>query len=444
MLGREYTYIVLNLLTLRYGVAFLVFFLIQFTAVYALGLNTLGPLLQHHFQIADLQSLATTPFISLLYLHIQPPLFNAIVAVFSALNDKAYADFIILNCVCTAFTGVTILYVVNKYSKGHMWLGYCFASVYVIAPSSLLFSAYPFYPSLTAAGYALLALAFFTKREHERLSLTLLVTGIIYLTLLRSSFPPIIALAVIGIYFTVFDNYVGWKRCAVIVIVCSLAPITAIYTKNLVLYDFWGSTSFSPLNMAKGFGIPVHPNHFPTPEQIKTDRPDIHCDYGHHAVDRDTTKKDGGPNYNSCYWLAFAQSHKNLAWEEYQFKPHMLRIASHVARYFSLSDRYQYLTNRTSIEGYTRFFNAIFLPWSVRDGYTIRISVVLLVLLMPWLLYRYRDSRILALYGVFLIHMLSHAVTDGDEGDRFVFDVEFIFYIFVAFACSMLLVKRKL
>jgi len=428
---------------IRYSAIFLLFFFIELIAVYALGLNTLGPLLQHHFQIIDLQSLASTPLASLVYLHIQPPLFNAIVAAFSALNDKVYTDLIILNCACTAFNGLTILHIVNKYSKGHKWFGYCFAIAYVLAPSSLLFSGYPFYPSLTAAGYAMLALAFFTKREHQRLSLALLILGITYLTLLRSSFPPIIALAVIGIYFVLLDNHPAWKRSVLIVIFCSLAPISIIYTKNLVLYDFWGSTSFSPLNMAKGFGIPVQPNHFPAPEQIKTDRPDLLCIHSYHTVDRETTKLDGNPNYNSCYWLAFAQSHKNLAWQEYEFKPHMLRIVSHVARYFSLSDRYQYLTNRKNIERYTQFYNSIFLPLPVRDGYTIRISLVLLVSLMPWLLYRHRDNRLLALYAVFLIHMISHAVTDGDEGDRFVFDIEFIFYIFAAFACSKLLLKPK-
>jgi hypothetical protein len=435
--------IVPNPILIRYAITFTVYFLLEFISVHFLRLDTLAPLLQHHFQIADLYNLQTTPFISLVYLHIQPPLFNALVAGFFALNGRVYDDLLVLNCLCNALVGITVMHIVNDYSRGRKWLGHGFALVYILAPSTLLYAAYPFYPALTSAGYALLALSFFTKKRHAVLSLVLLIVGIIYLTMLRSSFPPVIALAVIGIYFTLIENHSTWRQSALLVIVCSLAPITSIYTKNLILYDFWGSTSFSPLNMAKGFGIPVEPNHFPTPEQIKSDRPDLSCDHSYHAVDRDTVKKDGGPNYNSCYWLAFAQSHKNLAWNEYELKPHMLRIVSHIARYFSLSDRYQYLTNRTSLETYTNIYNAIFLPWSPREGYSIRISVVLLVLIMPWLLYRHRDNRLLALYAVFLIHMISHAVTDGDEGDRFVFDIEFSLYVFAAYASSLLFRKRS-
>jgi hypothetical protein len=83
------------------------------------------------------------------------------------------------------------------------------------------------------------------------------------------------------------------------------------------------------------------------------------------------------------------------------------------------------------------------LPWSIREGYTLRMSLFLLLLLMPWLLYRHPDKRLLGLYAVVAIHFTSHVLTDGDESDRFVFDIEFCFYIFTAYAFAMLKHKKK-
>jgi hypothetical protein len=264
-----------------------------------------------------------------------------------------------------------------------------------------------------------------------------------YLTLLRTSFPPTIALIVLGIYFFVIDNRLSWKRSALVVTVCSLVPITAIYTKNLILYDFWGSSSFAPLNMMKGFDVPVQPNYFPTPEQIKQAHPDLLCEHSYRFIDRAIFKHDGGPNYNSCYWLAFAKAHKSTAWSEYAFKPHAWRVVSHLAKYFSLPDKYQFISNRTNITQYADTFNTIFLPWPMREGYTVRMSIFLLLLLMPWLLYRYPDKRLISLYAVVAIHMASHVLTDGDESDRFVFDIEFCLYIFAAYAGAMLMLKKE-
>ena len=427
----------------HYAVVFLIFFAIELTAVYALALDTLSLLLQHHFQIADLHSLEAAPFTSWIYIHTQPPLFNALVALSSYLNSKVYANLIILNCLCTALTALIILHISNLFFASRKWVGFSAALLYLLAPSTLLYAAYPFYPALTSVGYAALALSFFTNKTHKTFSLTLLCFTLIYLTLLRASFPPAIAFIVLGIYFFVIDDRITWKRSALIVTICSLTPITAIYTKNLILYGFWGSSSLAPLNMMKGFDVPVQPNYFPTPEQIKQDRPDLKCERSYGSIDREIFKQGGGPNYNSCYWLAFALSHQGTAWSEYAFKPHARRIVSHIARYFSLPDKYQFVSNRTNIAQYADAFNTIFLPWPMREGYTIRMSIFFLLLLMPWLLYRYPDKRLISLSAVVAIHMASHVLTDGDESDRFVFDIEFCFYIFAAYAGAMLVLKKR-
>lgn len=421
-----------------YALSLLIFLILEITLVYGLQLDTLGRVLRQHWQFADLHSLANEPFTSWIFIHSQPPLLNIIVAAIISKDGSGYGAFILLNCFGAAATGVVILYISNQFLTKYRWLSYCVALAYLLSPSTLLYSAYPFYPTLTSTGYAGLALAIFTSRSHKTFSLLLLNASLTYLTLLRSSFPPVIALMMLTIYFTLVADKVYRLRHAVLVACCSMVPITAIYTKNLTLYDFWGSTSFAPVNAAKAVGVAVAPNYFPSPEQIILARPDLSCDRSYHSIDQAVAKQDGSPNYNSCYFLAFAQAQQGTAWNNYEFDKHLRRIVSHFARYLSLPDKYQYLTNRNSIEPYADIFNSIFLPWPIREGYTIRVGVVLLMLVMLYLLYRDRDKRMVALYAICLVHMLSHVLTDGDESDRFVFDIEFCFYIFAAYAGAKL------
>lgn len=426
----------------KYPLSFLLFLILELSAVYGLQLDTLGRVLRQHWQFADLSTLAAEPFTSWMYIHSQPPLLNIIVAAIISKSGDAYSGFILLNCLGAAITSVVILYILNQGITRYRWLSYCFALAYLLAPSTLLYSAYPFYPTLTSTGYAILALALFIAKSHKRLSLLLLCASLVYLTLLRSSFPPVIALLILIIYFALIFDKAGRLKNACLVALCSLIPITAIYTKNFVMYDFWGSTSFAPINTAKGFGVPIELNYFPSPEELMRTRPDLPCKHSYRSIDQAPAKQDGNPNYNSCYFLAFAQSQQGIAWKDYVFERHLRRIVSHVARYLSLPDRYQYLTNRSSLEAYADVFNTAFLPLPLREGYTIRVGVVLLMLAMLWSLYRTRDKRMIALYAICVVHMLSHVLTDGDESDRFIFDIEFCFYIFAGYACAMCMSTR--
>lgn len=428
--------------TTRWCLVVIIFFSIEFALVFKARIDTLNVLLQHHWQIADLYSLAAEPFTSWIYIHSQPPLLNIIVALISSISDQVYLYFIIINCLCAAFISCTILYIVNTYNDRYKLFGYILAVVYLIAPSTLLNSAYPYYPSLTSAGYAGIALAFFTAAQKERLSIILLCSSIVFLTLLRSSFPPVTAFAIICLYFIFVANRTNWKRNFLLISFISLIPITSIYIKNYVMYDFWGSSSFAPINIAKGFGVPIELNYFPTPQQIQQERPNINCDYGYKSIDTEIFKRDGNPNYNSCYFLAFAQNQKHKAWENYNFNKHTYRVIAHVGKYFSLPDGYEYLSNREKIESYRNIFNSIFIPISIRHGYDIRINILLIIMVMPIGLWMYRDKRMIILYSIFMIHFVTHVMTDGYESDRFVFDIEFLFYIFFAFLCKSYLVKK--
>ncbi len=417
----------------RYLVILAVYILIQLSVVYAFKLDTLGALLNHHWQIADLRELAAEPLTSWIYVHSQPPLLNIIISIFSSINGEIYLDFILLNCFCAAGAAVVVKYVVNEFLFLSEWLGYCVSLAYLLAPGTLLNTGYPFYPALTSAGYSVLALSLFLNKSHKSISLILLTGSVIYLTLLRSSFAPLVAIAIFLVYFIIIDNRASSRRNILIVVIISLTPITAVDTKNYIMYDFWGSTSWAPLNMAKGFGSLAEFNYFPSPAQIKNEMPNITCVHGYRTIDTSELKSDGNPNYNSCYFLSFAQSQRSDLSSRYDIKQHLRRVISHFGKYYSLPDKYEYLSNRSNIESYANAYDKIFLPLELRKNYNVRISILILMILTAYQLVKQPNKCIFGLYLICLIHLFSHVLTDGDEGDRFVFDIEFSFYIFGAY-----------
>lgn len=417
------------------------FFLIfQYLLVRSFGLDDLAPLLEHHWQLIDIVALEKAPFSSLLYIHTQPPLFNFIVGLLAQLPFNLYDSLVVLNCLSGAVITFLLYQIASHLLKSRV-IGFVFALLYASAPSALLYAGYPFYPTLTSLGYALFVYSLFIAHANFRKSVIFLVLSIIYLTLLRSSMSLPHALVFIGIYLFYTRARKLTYKAILVLLLCSLAPLIALQAKNLILYGFFGSTSWAPLNLVKGAGIDIYPNHFPSPEQLLELYPNTTCD--HHYVDIDTSlkKSTGAPNYNSCYFLSFAQGHRATLFTHYRLMPHVYRMISHLGQYIALPDTYIYLSNRKKLESYANFYNIAFLPVTPRVNYEIRLSLILLCAFTFIFAIKQKDIFILNIFAIFFIHMASYVLTDGDESKRFVFEIEFIFYIFAAYLMS--LIRKK-
>jgi hypothetical protein len=425
---------------LQGALVFLCVFLFQYLIVRSFALDDLAPLLQHHWQLIDIVALEKAPFSSLLYIHTQPPLFNFIVGLLAQLPFNLYHSLVVLNCLSGAVIAL-ILYLIAGHLTQSRMVGFVIAMLYAIAPSTLLYAGYPFYPTLTSLGYALYVYSLFIAHSSFRKSVIFLVLSIVYLTLLRSSMSLPHALLFVGIYlFYTRARKLSYKTMGLLLF-CSLSPLLALQAKNLALYDFFGSTSWAPLNLIKGAGIAIHPNHFPAPEQLLALYPNTTCDHHYVDIDTDLKKSTGAPNYNSCYFLSFAQGHRATLFTHYRLMPHIYRMISHLGQYLALPDTYIYLSNRKKIESYTNFYNLAFLTVVPRVNYEIRLSLVFLCMLTLIFSIKHKDIFVLNLFAIFVIHMASYVLTDGDEGKRFVFEIEFMFYIFTAYLMSF--VQRK-
>lgn len=423
------------------------FFVFAYYLTTLAGTNHLSGLLRHHWQIVDIDATSKNPFRSLLYLHSQPPLLNFIIGLLGQLPGELYQKFIYLNCLCTAITTFVILKL-SRYLTQSIYISAIITALYLIAPSVLLNIGYPFYPSLTSAGFALLLYALYLSRVNLRLSFTILIISVIYLTLLRGSFSIIHLIFVSALYFYYLEGCPQIRhlhanrprvtfRKKIVICLFMAAPILIWNTKNLVMYDFWGASSWGPVNLAKGFGIEILPNAFPTPSQIQASMPEYQCLKFYDLIDFSVTKSNGAPNYNSCYYLSFAKAQGKKIFAEYNLKNHLLRIISHTGQYFSLPDRYEYLKNRQEIEFYANIYDAIFLVVTPKVNYEIRISLFALITIALVFSFRGKKNQLMQMILVLLfMHLLSHVITDGDEGKRFIFDIEFFFYIIMAYILS--------
>ncbi len=411
----------------------LVFIIVSLVLIRLLGLDTLGKTLETHMQFLDIPTLKESPFLSILYTHSQPPLLNVIVWILSLLPTDLYLNFIILNIVCSYLIGLVIFDITQQY-LGSQVTAIAITIGYWASPAVFLYTTYPFYPSLTAVGYAGLVYSFFIVSKYPTASLKLLVVSIIYLTLLRSSFSPLHGILAFIAYYTYTRGNSGRRTVswagAIIIIGISIVPV-----KNFVLYDFFGTSSWAPLNVAKGTGVHDGLGPFPLPEAIRAKYPDLQCENMYGIQDKDDKRRNGFVNFNSCYLVEYAKIVKPTLGENYNFRRHLKIAVESAWVYFSVPEKYPFVENRVRILSYANSFNGLFMTAPVL-GSEVRLLILILLVMGTYYLFQRRDKFLGLLLAIVMIHFFSHVLIDGGESSRFVFDIEFIFWILFALVLS--------
>ena len=413
----------------RLPALFLVYFSAAVLVVRMLHLDTLGSYLIDHLQFADLQLLKESPFESLLYLNSQPPLLNFIVWVLQCLPGSLYGNFVLVNAACIAGVSLFVFLISRRYvSRG---VAFLVGFVFLVTPAALLNIGYPFYPCLTALGYSMLLYAFFLKPNRIKASLGYFIFAVAYLSMLRSSFSPLHGLFFFALYWLVFRQSLrlGAVLALFSAVVFSIALIPA---KNFYLYDFFAASAWGPVNIAKGVGLDLPLGYFPNPEHIRKYYPELRCAHAYGPQDSADFKNVDQGNYNSCYYVEYAKMAKAVVAEDYDIELHMRRVALHALMYVSPPDKYFLLRNRAPITGYADFVNRyVFGTVVIPRNHSVRLTLFLISGIALWAFIRKRDGFVGICLLFLAVHFISHVLTDGDEGDRFVFDVEFIFFALV-------------
>jgi hypothetical protein len=407
----------------------LTFTVVSLLIIRLFSLDMLGKTLETHMQFLDIPLLREMPLQSILYTHSQPPLLNVITWILSLLPTDLYLNFIIINTLCSYFTGLVIYAIAKHYlcSKSKAWF---LTALYWISPAAFLYTTYPFYPCLTAIGYSGLVYSFFIAAQNPRSSLKLIVVCIIYLCLLRSSFTILHGIAVFITYYFYCSTKptIRTLTWASVILVISIGIVPA---KNFILYDFFGSSSWGPLNVAKGMGIHDGLGPFPLPEAIREKYPNLYCDNVYGIQDKEDKRRNGQVNFNSCYLIEYAKIVKRTLWESYNHKTHLKIARDSSFVYFSPPEKYPFVENRVLIASYANAYNGLFMVAPVA-GKEVRLLLFVLLVLSGYFLFKTRDKFIAVSLGIVIVHFFSHVLVDGGESSRFVFDIEFIFWIFLA------------
>lgn len=400
----------------------------------SLGLNSLNWVITYHWQFLDIPTLILDPLNSILYQHTQPPLLNLIIILLSNLNGSLYDNFVILNSLLVGCIAVIIFKILYDSTK-NIILSLIISFSFLIFPTTMLNTSYPFYTCLTAFGYALLIYSFHLNSLNFSRSIVYFVISCILLSLTRSSFTILHQVFFIVIFFLYNLSFKTYSKKIFIIPILIILPSLIVPLKNYILYDFFGSSSWAPLNIAKGVGIEVKTHDknysfFPTPKMINEIYPKLQCKHSYHPQDTMYEKFNGRANYNSCLVLEYSRIIKNQNLKEYKLKKHMKNFLVNTTKYFSPSDNYKMLKNRDSIEHYANIVKYLQLTIPIyKSHYEIRLILLIIIFLSLICSILFKDKFLLFCLILIFSHYFTHVVTDGMESKRFVFDIEFIFFI---------------
>jgi hypothetical protein len=423
------------------AITFFSFFLILYGVVIFLQLDTLSSVLDNHWQTADIVRLKQDPIAALLHLHSQPPLFNFFFWLMAVIPGNAYDHFVIFNCLAQSLVALIVFEISRHYVKS-AFVGLIIAILYLLSPAVLLNSAYAFYPPLTSMGFALLIYAFYVFKDKPKLAAVLIGFSICYLYMIRSSFSLPAAFILLSIFAYITRKYLS-KFFLALTLLISISILLSLPIKNYVMYGFFGSSSWTPLNLVMTFSIKTPLGLFATPEVIRKEYPNLQCKKSYGLLDTEDKKVNGEPNYNSCYYIAYINAQMpNVVWKNFNLRTYLGNVKHNIGSYFDTPDGYYFLKNREKIELYITAFNTGLLTLPFKFHQT-RVAMILLVF---YLIYRVRKDKAQfpsLVLTVLALHFFAHVLTDGGESRRHVFDVEFIFYIIFSMFVAAFIEKRS-
>jgi hypothetical protein len=129
---------------------------------------------------------------------------------------------------------------------------------------------------------------------------------------------------------------------------------------------------------------------------------------------------------------------KSQIWAGYHVKPHVMAVGKNARRYFSSPDYYAFLTNRPAIALYADLSHMAYGTVNLPGGGDLRLMALALLaagLLMAAIT---REKFLCVCLVIIVSHFLTHVLTDGQESKRFVFDIEFLFYVLLVMTIAAL------
>ncbi len=408
--------------------------------------------------------LQTDLLCSLWNLHAQPPLYNLLGALIMRLApvDRCLENVYVLNVIMgAAICG--LLYFPAQVLLRRRWLSTVLCGMVALHPSLLLYEAYALYDVLTAfliaAGLA--CMAFFCQRCRLRW-LAGFMFGLNLLVLTRTIFHPVI----LGPALLLVCIWAGarWRQMFVLTLLISLPSVTWC-TKNYVKFGFWGTTSWTGMNLWRiaaadypsaerenlvkaGFlnAMVAADNDFPWPRELSA--------HGYNATS--SIPALNGQNFNNINIPSASRVYQSSALRLIRYDPrrYMHTVRQAFLRFCRPSFEFRHLDfNAREVPGYLHFWRRLhgrqprwLVPtrpftygsvWMVL--YVGALGLFILRTLHAWrfrkqpflVIIRSRPVEFALAYICLWVTFIGSTCEIG-ENDRFKFVVEFPGYVFVA------------
>jgi hypothetical protein len=302
-------------------------FAVSRAAAYALGVRFDDRLLHNAYQLLDVRLLRHDPFVSIYYLHSQPPLFNALTALVLQLPHGFVNTTLSLAWHAAGLATAVVTYATLVRLGVRTSVAVALVCVFIVSPEALLVEHWFFYSQIQMLFTALLLLGVARFATTRSTADGLLFSGsLAALVLLRSSFHPLLMVLLVVIVWR--QLRIDLRRLAVVAAV-PLLLVAAWSIKNVIVFDSWSNSTWVGMNLSyiahagtaparcrelvadhsvsslacvRAFSPPsAYTGAFPNPEH-----------YGAAATDR-LRKSTGQPNFNASLYIDVAKRYQRDA-----------------------------------------------------------------------------------------------------------------------------------
>jgi hypothetical protein len=216
---------------------------------YWLGLRFWAGPLDFYYQFLDPLLLKTRLLESLWYLHCQPPLLNLLAGIVLKLSGSHYA---------LVFHGINLLVSIAAWIAlarsleilgANRWFAWTAGLAFCCAPQFVIYENYLFYPHLCLGLLSVALFAALRSRLRPGVWLGIFFFSISALSLLRSIYHPLYALGVAWMAASMASK--ADRRKVVRLAVVPLALILLVCFKNLMVFGFFGMTTWTGSGLHK-------------------------------------------------------------------------------------------------------------------------------------------------------------------------------------------------
>ncbi|MBN1865863.1 hypothetical protein JW916_01095 [Candidatus Sumerlaeota bacterium] len=225
------------------------FFALVRLLYYALGLRFWAGPLDFYYQFLDPLLLKTRLLESLWYLHCQPPLLNLLSGIVLKISGDAYV---------LVFHGVNLLVSLGTWiaiAKGletfrvNRWFAWIAGLALCSTPQFVFYENMLFYPHLCLGLLSFALFAALRSRLRPGVWLGVFFLSLSALALLRSIYHPLYAFAIVYVAASMAAK--ADRRKVVRLAVVPLALILLVCFKNLVVFGFFGTTTWTGSGLHK-------------------------------------------------------------------------------------------------------------------------------------------------------------------------------------------------